>query len=394
MPSKERLLQYCNTLLRKDESFKNLEYLHEYQRGISILNELPYVELVSNVPIDSMHAIYLGIMRQLIRHWVGDKGRNNKYYKLSQDQIEFISSTLESLKHVLPYEFNRRCRSLTYWRQWKATEFRHFLLYFGPFILQNVLKSDVYSNFLKLHISTVILTNPTLVKDSVNVEYSEALNVDFIHSFQTIYGKENVTFNVHALLYLAKDTKIYGSLDQFSAFPFENYLCTIKKLLRKGEKPLQQISRRLTEYEFIRDNLHPIIVEKGKGFQVEKEHSRNIFNLGERGEKQYKILKANSWRLDIDDGRNNSVMLNDSTVVTVVNIIKINNKLHIVGRKYNTTRDLFMIPGFRSGCLGIQIVSEPGENEYWPCESISCKIFKVAGTNGYIVYPIIHTFIQ
>ena len=75
LPSKESLLNYCNTSLRTDDAFKNSDYLDEYQRGYSILNELSHVGLISNIPIDSMHAVYLGIVRQLIRQWLGDKGK-------------------------------------------------------------------------------------------------------------------------------------------------------------------------------------------------------------------------------------------------------------------------------------------------------------------------------
>jgi len=70
-----QLKEYCNILLRTDEQFKNLNYLHDYQKGSTVLNNLPGVGLVSNIPLDSMHLVYLGAMRQLIRHWVGDKGR-------------------------------------------------------------------------------------------------------------------------------------------------------------------------------------------------------------------------------------------------------------------------------------------------------------------------------
>jgi len=120
LPNRDSLLKYCNILLRTDDSFKNMEYLHEYQRSVSILKEVPYLGLVSDVPIDSMHAVYLSVLRQLIGHWLGNKRRNNKNYKLSDKQIKAISDTLESLKHVLPNDFNRRCRSLSYWKQWKA----------------------------------------------------------------------------------------------------------------------------------------------------------------------------------------------------------------------------------------------------------------------------------
>jgi len=180
LPNRDSLLKYCNILLRTNDSFKNIEYLHECQRSVS--KRSSNLGLISDVPIDSMRAVYLGVMRQLIRHWLGNKGRNNKNYKLSDKQIKAISDTLESLKHVLLNDFNR-CRSLSYWKQWKATEFRHLLLYLGPFVLKNILKPDVYCNFLKLHVSMTILSNNNLVKDSANIDYVEALNIDFIQSF-------------------------------------------------------------------------------------------------------------------------------------------------------------------------------------------------------------------
>lgn len=43
---------YSNTYLRRDEKFKNLEYMEDYQHGSTILNQLPYVGLVSNVPLN------------------------------------------------------------------------------------------------------------------------------------------------------------------------------------------------------------------------------------------------------------------------------------------------------------------------------------------------------
>ncbi|XP_031780879.1 uncharacterized protein LOC116416410 isoform X1 [Nasonia vitripennis] len=111
-----QLKEYCHVLLRTDEGFRNLEYLEIYQKGLTVLNNLPGVGLVSNVPLDAMHLVYLGAMRQLIRHWIGDKGRHNKTYKLSQAQINTISERLVNLSYVLPTDFNRRCRSLVYWK--------------------------------------------------------------------------------------------------------------------------------------------------------------------------------------------------------------------------------------------------------------------------------------
>lgn len=38
-----------------------------------------------------------------------------------------------------------------------------------------------------------------------------------------------------------------GPLDTFSAFPFENHMQYFKKIFRKGDKPLEQIVKRISE---------------------------------------------------------------------------------------------------------------------------------------------------
>ncbi len=42
----------------------------------------------------------------------------------------------------------------------------------------------------------------------------------------------------------------HGPLDQFSAFPFENYLGKLKKLIRSPKKPLAQIVKRISGLHF------------------------------------------------------------------------------------------------------------------------------------------------
>ena len=49
------------------------------------------------------------------------------------------------------------------------------------------------------------------------------------------------------LIRLAGDVRRFGTLDNFSAFPFENALKRIKKLVRKPNLPLQQLTNRLFE---------------------------------------------------------------------------------------------------------------------------------------------------
>ena len=66
-----------------------------------------------------------------------------------------------------------------------------------------------------------------------------------------MYGPEMdhsyLRYNVHGLSHLCQDAIKYGPLDNISAFPLENYLGQLKKLIRKPNFPLQQVQRRLHE---------------------------------------------------------------------------------------------------------------------------------------------------
>lgn len=81
-----------------------------------------------------------------------------------------------------------------------------------------------------------------------NNTYANELLTYFVKTFKILYGKSNIVYNVHNLIHICQDVKTYGPLDTFSAFPFENYLKILKRMLRKYEKPLSQLNNRIYEY--------------------------------------------------------------------------------------------------------------------------------------------------
>lgn len=74
--------------------------------------------------------------------------------------------------------------------------------------------------------------------------YANDLLRAFINHSIVIYGKIFVVYNVHALAHLAQECLSYGSLDKFSAFPYENFLKSLKNSLKSDYKPLQQAACR------------------------------------------------------------------------------------------------------------------------------------------------------
>ena len=60
-----------------------------------------------------------------------------------------------------------------------------------------------------------------------------------------LYGDSYVTSKVHPPVYVAADTKLFGSLDACSAWMLENYLFYVKRMIKSGFRPLEQVTFRL-----------------------------------------------------------------------------------------------------------------------------------------------------
>uniref|UniRef100_T1IHQ3 Uncharacterized protein n=1 Tax=Strigamia maritima TaxID=126957 RepID=T1IHQ3_STRMM len=109
----------------------------------------------------------------------------------------------------------------------------------------NSIRLEVFNHFLCFHVAISILANSQLCL-KFN-DYANNLLGYFVEGLKYLYGEQYVSYNIHGLLNLASDAHHFGHLDSFSAFPFENFMQIFKRLLRKGDKPLEQIIKRLAE---------------------------------------------------------------------------------------------------------------------------------------------------
>ena len=104
-----------------------------------------------------------------------------------------------------------------------------------------------YNHFLIFHIAIKILATEGLCKE-FNPYAKELLHL-IVGQAKELYGKEFLSYNVHNLIHLANDVDRFRHLDSFCAFNFKNFLQQIKNILRKHDKPLPQVLRRLNEIQ-------------------------------------------------------------------------------------------------------------------------------------------------
>jgi len=375
-----------NIPLRTDLEMANNEYIGEYQQGVCLLKEIDNFGLVSCVPLDYMHLVCLG-MRKLISLWL----KHVFSRRIAKTFCKQVSRLLKNVRSTVLSEFNRRPRSLEDYKQWKATEFRTFLLYLGPVVLKNILDIDMYNNFLTLHVTISILLNQAFCKDDCYLDYAENLLKHFVHSFVKLYGKTYASHNIHNLLHLVADVRKFGILENFSAFRFENYMSTIKKLLRKGDKPLQQLSRRFGEIENVNEKF-----EKARGSELclEKEHFDGPMHQNDNIKGQYKILRNSLYMIRCTDKRNNCCVLKNGEYIEVENIIQRKDEIFVIGKRLLIVQDLYDVP-LKSSLLQINIVNKNYENQTlnaWSINNVAAKAWKIPYGKQFVVYPLIHTY--
>ncbi|KAL1516234.1 hypothetical protein ABEB36_000153 [Hypothenemus hampei] len=371
--------------LRTDESFY-YQTDTAYHLGQSLLQEIPNLGLVTSVTLDYMHIVCLGVMKKLLILWV--KGPLS--LRIGGKSCNNISENLVALKNCMPVEFSRKPRSLAELPYWKATEFREFLLYTGPLVLQSVLKPEVYEHFLCFHIAISILTNPKLIKNEQFFEYADKLLNCFVENFEILYGKQYISHNVHSLLHLCDEVKKFGVLDNFSAFPFENFLALLKKFIRKPEKPLQQLVNRHKELQS-----KCLSKNNKKENEIELKYQHNygplLPDLISDNFKQYKYIKINKYIINCDKKNDNVIMLSNKIIILVLNVIKNNNDIIILGKKYKIISSIYNKP-CESNELDMYIVRESNKVSSWSVNLAYCKmvIIPKSGSEFYVM-PLRHT---
>jgi len=153
---------------------------------------------------------------------------------------------------MLPAEFPRKSRELFIVLRWKGTEFRLFMLYVDLVVLKNILSKQKYFHFLEFHCAMRILLNQNLCKYQIFRQFAKDILKHFVQSIEILYDKNFITHNFHNNIHIADDADfadklVNFSLDTISAFPFKNYMQSIKRKVRGRNRPLEQIGRRLRE---------------------------------------------------------------------------------------------------------------------------------------------------
>lgn len=188
-------------------------------KGPSILSTLPAFNIVECLMFDSLHAIDYGAVRQLFSLWFDSQHHDQPWYIGESNLKDKINDFLMKIQPTS--NITRLPRSVNEKAFWKAAKFRNFLLHYGPFILNGMLPPRFYKNFLLLSEFSYLMNQTKITQ--MEIFQANCKVPQFVKDFQTLYGLERKSFNLHITGRHACDSVgRWGPFWAYTTYGFEN----------------------------------------------------------------------------------------------------------------------------------------------------------------------------
>lgn len=217
-------------------------------QALSAFIGVPEFDLIHGFSIDYMHCILLGTTPKVVGFWLNSTNCDKPYY-MKKAHKNILNRRILSIRP--PSCINRKPRSLEEREFFKANEWRSFLFYYLRYNLVGLIPFQFIAHFELLSSATYILSKKAVHKDEI--ANAKAMLIQFADEFEDLYGKTNVTMNVHLLRHVADSVVHSGPLWSQSMFAFEQSNGELVNMVNGKNCALLQI----TEKYILRKTLMP-----------------------------------------------------------------------------------------------------------------------------------------
>lgn len=350
--------------------------------------------MINQFPIGpSLHLLHLGNTKRLLFGWKDCTFRNSGTKWPARTTLavsEFLTT-----KCKMPREFHRVVRGLDCLPHWKGTEYRTFLMYVGIVALKDHMSYETYQHFLTLFCAVTICESR---RYSHLLQLASALFDDYIECFREIYGEQYMTSNLHNLVHLVDEVKMFGELQSFIAYAFENKIGNIKRMLRNGRNALPQVAKQTMEMTAHNISTSDIENTPDKIVLTRPNDIQGVpskFRLA-TGNEFYSKIDLGNFSLSTFDMPNKWFLTNDNEIVGLKNIISAGKKCTLFGNVRATKQDFFEMP-IKSSTLHIYSSCYFGDEsnldgKVFDISDIKCKLVRIEYKNYTDVFiPLLHT---
>lgn len=185
-----------------------------YGTRFTVFSELPYFDAISMTIIDPMHNLFLGTSKKMIEIWKEKNYLNkNNVIKIQKEVDNFVCSNDVGKLPSKIEDFN--------FNSFTADELKNWTLIFSNFCLMEILPKKDFECWKIFVEASLLLCNQAL--PVADIDKINSLLFKFCKSFESIYGKNRVTPNMHMHCHLADCIVDFGPVYSFWLFSFERY---------------------------------------------------------------------------------------------------------------------------------------------------------------------------
>jgi len=186
-----------------------------------------------------MHNLFLGLAKHVIHTWKEVGILQASHFAKLQEKVDLINP---------PPKVGRIPRKIeSGFAAFTADEWKNFIMIYSSFALKDVVDTQNYNCWCLLVSVCALLCRPILSRDYVN--QAHILLIEFCKLFETLYGVEYCTPNMHMSLHLKECLLDYGPLPAFWCFAFERYNGILEGISKSWITPEKQMFLKFTELQ-------------------------------------------------------------------------------------------------------------------------------------------------
>ena len=337
-----------NCSKRSNDSFRAKSDRNHHRENCPL--DVLEIDLVSSFPLDYMHLVLLGVVRRVVKMWFPDaRQKKHPYFNvhaLRSGGVQTATNRMETCGRCSVFEFQRRPRKFTDLNFFKATEFRHIVMYLFPFVFFKLFQNiNVYNHFCLLVVGMRILCCQGRHRSSV--EFARECLRTFVEESKDIYGHSFYVYNVHCLIHLADDYEKFGNLDSVSCFPFESFMQKIKRYIKRPGGELAQVAKRVAEEELWTDDSQ----DQSEFVKLKDERFAGPV-AGFQGQNLRHYRKCSVFGKTIQVDSNDDAVCTSEGYGLVRNIFRCDDHVYLVVNFFSYTSNVFSYP-CKSSDIGI-----------------------------------------
>ena len=202
---------------------------------------LPYFDVIKFHTIDPMHTLFLGIAKHTTKVWRECNILKKEDFEILQDKVDAVRSPPNIGR--IPRKISSGFASFT------ADEWKQWILTYSIYALNGVLPPSDFKCWLYFVKSCKLLCQVVVSKDEVIA--SHRFLIEFCKMYQSLYGADKCTPNLHMACHLKDCVLDYGPLPAFWCFSFERYNGMLEKTSISWNGPEKQMFTKFRQLQHI-----------------------------------------------------------------------------------------------------------------------------------------------